>query len=75
MIGSKFNVKLNNCVSKLNNVTNSVPQGSTLGPFIHIIYANDITELFNFTRMKMYADDLTIFAYINNEKERVKFQK
>ena len=32
---------------------------------------NDITQIFNFARIKMYADDLTIHARINNNNDRI----
>ena len=74
MIGKKFNVKLNNCFSKFYDVASSVPPGSKLGLFSYIIYTNDIADLFKFPKIKMYADDLTIYACINNEMDKVKFQ-
>ena len=74
LIGRKFNVKLNNYCSKFYNITSSVPQGSKLGPLLYIIYANDIADVFNFANIKMFADDLTIYACINNEMDRVKLQ-
>ena len=68
MIGRKFNDKLNNCFSKLHDVASSVPQGSKLGQLLHTIYANDIADLLNFAKIKMYADDLIGYACSNNEK-------
>ena len=49
-------------------------QGSKLSPMLYIIYANDIADLFNFANIKMYADDLTIYACINYEIDRDKLQ-
>ena len=49
--------------------TSSVPQGSILGPLMYIIFANDIAELFTFAKVKMYADDITIYTVINTEND------
>ena len=45
--------------SKLFNECSSLPQGSKLGPLLYILFTNDITQIFNFARIKMYFDDLT----------------
>ena len=42
---------------------------------MYIIFANNFVELFTFAKVKMYADDLTIYAVINNENDRNAFQK
>ena len=42
---------------------------------MYIIFVNDIAELFSFVKVKMYADDLTIYAVINNENDKNAFQK
>ena len=74
LIGRSFNVYINSCVSKLFNVSISVPQGSKLGPLLYTLFMNDITQIFNFARIKMYADDLTIHARINNNNDRIELQ-
>ena len=40
---------------------------------MYIIFANDNAELFTFAKVKMYADDLTMYAVINNENDRNAF--
>ena len=74
LIDRSFNVFINSCVSKLFNVCSSLPQGSKLGSLFYILFTNDITQIFNFARIKMYADDLTIYASINNNNDRIKLQ-
>ena len=37
-----------------------MPQGTKLAPLLHILYANDIANIFKFAKVKIYADDLTI---------------
>ena len=71
--GRTSSVIVNSCHSQSFNITSSVPQGSILGPLMYIIFANDIAELFTFAKVKMYADDLTIYAVINNENDRISF--
>ena len=75
LIGRSFNVCVNSCVSKLFNVCSSVPQGSKWGSLLYILFTNYITQIFNFARIKMYADDLTIYAIINNNNnDRIELQ-
>ena len=55
----------NTHLSTLNRVTIGVPQGSTLGPLLFILYVNDlyhIKHIFNVS-LKMYADDTVIYAH------------
>ena len=69
-----FAIKLNNYLSKSLPVISSVPQGSKLGPLFYILYANDIMQNFKFAKVKMYADDLTVSAIVNNINDRIKLQ-
>ena len=70
----KFNVKISSCFSNLFDVTSLEPQGIKLGPLLYIIYANDIADIFKFANIKMYADNLTIYAALNNESGRKTLQ-
>ena len=67
--GRTSSVIVNSCHSQFFNITSSVPLGSILGPLMYIIFANDIAELFTFAKVKMYADDLTIYAVINRPND------
>ena len=72
LIGRSFNVCINSCASKLFNVSSFVPHSSKLGPLLYILFRNDITQIFNFSSIKMYADD--IYASINNNNDRNELQ-
>ena len=47
--------------SKWEEVTSSVPQGSVLGPFLFVIYINDLPDCLE-NECKMYADDNKVLA-------------
>ena len=64
---------LNNSSSKEYIVISCVPQGSKLAPIVYILYANDIAKICKFTKVKMYADDLTIYVVTNNNEDKNKF--
>ena len=45
-----------------------------MGPLLYIFYANDLVNNFKFDSIKMYADDLTIYAKINSEDDKKQLQ-
>ena len=53
------------------NTPNSVSQGSILGPLMYIIYVNNTADLFSFAMIKIYADNLKIYATINTDEDKV----
>ena len=58
-------------VSDQRPVAIRVPQGSTLGPLLFILYVNDlyhIKNIFN-VNLKMYADDTVVYASGNSVSE------
>ena len=71
---SSFNEVSNNFNARNYPVTSSVPQGSKLGPLLYILYANGLVDNFKFANIKMYADDLTIYAKIRIEGDKKKIQ-
>ena len=55
---------VNGTKSDLNKVKRGVPQGSTLGPLLFLIYVNDLPYISNFTT-KLFADD-TVLTMTNS---------
>ena len=56
---------INGICSDMRLVTCGVPQGSTLGPLLFLLYINDLPEHTNFT-VKLYADDTALIMKHNN---------
>ena len=43
-----------------------VPEGSVLGPYLFLLYINDIVEKIN-TNIRLFADDTSLFTVIENQ--------
>ena len=54
-------VKVGESFSKWERVTSGVPQGSVLGPLLFLIYINDMPDILNLCKAKLYADDSKIY--------------
>ena len=72
-----FGVKLNNYKSNNYPVTSSVPLGTKLATILRNLYCNDtVNDTVNnvaYAKVKTCADDLTIYAIIKNDDDKVKF--
>ena len=61
----KQRVLLNGQVSDWSDVRAGVPQGSTLGPLLFLIYINDLSEGLS-SNAKLFADDTSLFSVIHD---------
>ena len=52
--------KVNDTISNYATITTGVPQGSTLGPLLFLLYINDIIESSRLLNFFLFADDTTI---------------
>ena len=59
---------VNNIPSDTNNITCGVPQGSTLGPLLFIIYVNDL-PLSTKLKVRLFADDTNLTASYHNSND------
>ena len=59
--GRKQSVLYNGIPSSVNNLTTGVPQGSTFGPLLFLLYVNDLPTLFENTKCMMIADDTVLY--------------
>ena len=50
-------------------ITYGIPQGSTLGPLLFLLYINDITNSFEKLSFRLFADDTNIFFSSSDPKE------
>ena len=55
-------VSVNNSLSNSQIINRGVPQGSKLGPLLFLMYINDISKLKLFSKMYLYADDITLIC-------------
>lgn len=63
-------VCLNGSYSDWMKLEAGVPQGSVLGPLLSFIFINDLTEVLNFSNIRLFADDTGLFIEIDNTEDR-----
>ena len=59
---------INGVMSNLCNIETGVPQGSTLGPMLFLIYINELLGVSSF-ETKLFADDTSLLVSANNLKD------
>ena len=67
-------VRVNGIESSCLPVTCGVPQGSTLGPHLFLIFINDIAKVFKWSKYKLYADDTDFYTADTETDDRVACQ-
>ena len=55
-------VQMGNTVSSKQTMTCGIPQGSSLGPVLFLIYINDLPHSSNALTFRIFADDTNVFA-------------
>ena len=58
--------KLNGKISKKEVVICGVPQGSCLGPFLFLMYINDIPNCLEKSNVSMYADETRLYHSVDS---------
>ena len=62
LIKRKQRVYVNGAESSFLSVNSGVPQGSILGPFLFLVYINDIVNATNYFSLRLFADDTSLTA-------------
>ena len=62
-------VTIDNCKSQTRPISHGVPQGSVLGPLFFLLFINDLPNCCPEGKVRLFADDTTIFFHSNNINE------
>ena len=65
-------VSLNGSRSVNNLIRHGVPQGSVLGPFLFLIYINDLNCAINYSMVHHFADDTNLLHFSDSLKQMAK---
>ena len=62
-------VKIDSTKSSYENITCGIPQGSTLGPLLFLLYVNDLPNCVDNLSVRSFADDTNLFYSSDNLKQ------
>ena len=65
LTGRKQYVEIEGHKSSIKDISTGVPQGSTLGPLLFIIYMNDINDVSPLLKTILFADDTSLSSVIS----------
>lgn len=68
LTGRSMSVKIGEHVSMPFSVWSGVPQGSHLGPFLFLLYMNDVNFILDCLKLS-YADDIKLYCTINKPQD------
>ena len=57
-------VKIDNIKSSYETIICGIPQGSTLGPLLFLLYINDLPNCSNKLSFRIFADDTNLFIQV-----------
>ena len=57
------------------SVRSGVPQGSVLGPLLFLLYIDDLRSIVKHSKVKLYADDVTLYKEIKSEIDCILLQE
>ena len=67
-------VRVGTALSDFCPVSSGIPQGSCLGPWLFLIFINDITDnLGPEVSAKLFADDIKLYTQLSNPSSSVNF--
>jgi hypothetical protein len=74
LCGRKQRVVVNSANSSWLECTSGVPQGSSLGLLLFLLYVNDLPQVMQHSKILLYADDAKIFKTITNRLDCILLQ-
>ena len=73
MFARKMRVGIKGCFSDWYEVFSGVPQGSSIGPLLFLIFVNDLPEWI-LNSMRMFADDTNLWKKVKTDQDSVGLQ-